>query len=163
MTQGDSFMLTRSRFLSLLAWSGPAITGLASTGPAELSLNKQAHYAQPTAHLVRYALRTDGFVSVNAPYAGGEMATRLLRFTGRTLALNVSTSAAGSVRVEIRDTAGNPVSGYTLDDAEEIVGDSIERPVEWKGGCDISALAGKPIRLRFVMKDADLYAIKFSE
>jgi hypothetical protein len=143
--------------------AGMTACGIAFTGPAELSLYKQAHYAQPTAHLVRYTLRTDGFVSVNAPYTGGEMATRLLRFTGRTLALNVSTSAAGSVRVEIRDTAGNPVSGYTLDDVEEIVGDSIEHRVEWKGGRDIGALAGKPIRLRFVMKDADLYAMKFSQ
>ena len=26
----------------------------------------------------------------------------------------------------------------------------------------ISALAGKPVRLRFVMRDADLYSIKFA-
>ena len=31
----------------------------------------------------------------------------------------------------------------------------------WKNGSDVSKLAGKPIRLRFVMQDADLYSIRF--
>ena len=42
-----------------------------------------------------------------------------------------------------------------------MIGNEIERAVEWKGGPDVSALTGKPVRLRFVMKDADLYALKF--
>jgi HAMP domain-containing protein len=37
----------------------------------------------------------------------------------------------------------------------------IDRKVTWKSGTDVSALAGKPVRLRFVMRDADLYSIKF--
>jgi hypothetical protein len=41
-----------------------------------------------------------------------------------------------------------------------VIGNEIERAVEWKGG-DLSALAGKPVRLRFVMADADLYAVRF--
>ena len=143
--------------------AGMIACGVLPTGHAELSLYKQANYAQPTAHLIRYTLRTDGFVSVNAPYSGGEMITRLLQFTGRELALNISTSAAGSVRVEIRDAAGNPLPGHTLADSEEVVGDMIERPVAWKGGRNLSALEGKPVRLRFVMKDADLYAMKFNQ
>ena len=43
----------------------------------------------------------------------------------------------------------------------ETVGDAIEREVRWKGGADVSALAGRPVRLRFVMKDADVYALRF--
>ena len=31
----------------------------------------------------------------------------------------------------------------------------------WKGASDLSALAGKPISLRFVMRDAKLYAFQF--
>ena len=34
---------------------------------------------------VRYALRTDGFVSVNAPFGGGSFVTKPLTFTGREL------------------------------------------------------------------------------
>jgi len=33
--------------------------------------------------------------------------------------------------------------------------------VTWNGAADVSALSGAPVRLRFVMKDADLFAIRF--
>ena len=79
------------------------------------------------------------------------------------MTLNVSTSAAGSVRVEIQDAVGHPLPGYTLADATELIGDDLERVVTWKAGADVSELAGRPIRLRFVMKDADLYSLRFRE
>ncbi|MCB1125938.1 MAG: hypothetical protein KDM81_05540, partial [Verrucomicrobiae bacterium] len=60
------------------------------------------------------------------------------------------------------DANGKPLPGYTLADAVETIGDEIERVVRWKQGPDVSALAGRPVRLRFVMKDADLYALRFS-
>ncbi len=111
--------------------------------------------------LCRGAIRLDGFASVNAPYAGGEMVTRPLSFEGKHLVINVSTSAPGSVKVEIQDKSGKPIPGFGLDDCIEIWGDQLERTVAWKRGHDVSRLAGKPVRLRFVMADADLYAIQF--
>ena len=143
--------------------AGLTALGVVPTGPSEMSLYKQAHYAQPTCHLLRYALRTDGFVSVNAPFYGGEFLTRPLTFTGRQLVLNIATSAAGSVRVELQDPQGKAIPGYALGDAVELIGDAIERAVSWKGGSDLGRLAGQPIRLRFVMKDADLYSLRFRE
>jgi hypothetical protein len=77
--------------------------------------------------------------------------------------VNFATSAAGGIRVEIQDAQGKPIPGYTLDDAQELVGNEIERTVAWKGGSDVSELAGKPIRMRFVLKDADLYSLQFSD
>ncbi len=77
------------------------------------------------------------------------------------LVINYSTSAAGSIRCEIRDAAGKPIPGYTLREADEIIGDHIERAVSWRGRTEVKPLAGKPIRLRFVMKDADLYSLRF--
>ncbi len=109
----------------------------------------------------RYVLRLDGFVSVNAPWAGGEVVTKPLTFLGKELEINYSTSAGGAVRVEIQDPAGEPLPGFALEDCPEIVGDEIERVVSWKAGKDIEALAGKPIRLRFVMQDADLFSLRF--
>ncbi|HOZ46525.1 MAG TPA: hypothetical protein PLO37_06085 [Candidatus Hydrogenedentes bacterium] len=135
--------------------------GIVPCGEAAISLYVQRCYSQPSHHLQRLELRTDGFVSVNAPYAGGEMVTKPLRFTGKELAINVSTSAAGSVWVEVQDAAGKAVAGYTREACDEVVGDEIARVVSWKGNTDVSALAGTPIRLRFVMKDADLYAVQF--
>lgn len=143
--------------------AGLTALGIVPTGPGELSIYKQAHYAQPTCHLLRYALRTDGFASVNAPYRGGEFLTRPLTFSGRELALNFATSAAGAVRVEIKDADGAPLPGYTLADAPEIIGDDLARVASWKAGADLSKLAGRAVRLRFVMKDADLYSLQFRE
>ncbi|NWG14797.1 MAG: hypothetical protein HXY20_14825 [Acidobacteria bacterium] len=143
--------------------SGLSALGVVPTGPAEISIYKQAHYAQPSNRLERYALRTDGFVSVHAPSAGGEMRTRPVRFAGKRLVVNFSTGAAGGVRVEIQDEQGRPVPGYSLEDCIPLVGDAIERTVTWKRGSGVGALAGLPVRVRFVMKDADLYAIRFRE
>lgn len=135
--------------------------GVAPTGEAEMSMYVQRDYGQPTHCLQRLTIRTDGFVSVNAPYAGGELLTKPLKFLGKQLVINYSTSAAGSVWVEVQGESGAPVPGFTLEDADEIIGDDIERVVSWKGNTDVSALAGRPVRLRFVMKDADLYSIRF--
>jgi hypothetical protein len=109
----------------------------------------------------RFVLRTDGFVSVNADYREGEMRTKPFIFTGKQLVVNFSTSAAGSLRVEVLSEAGAPIPGYTLDDSSGIVGDSLERVVTWKSGDDVGKLSGTPVRLRFVMQDADLYSIRF--
>jgi hypothetical protein len=103
----------------------------------------------------------DGFASVHASMAGGEIITRPLVFEGKDLLLNFATSAAGSIRVEVLDVAAEPIEGFALDDALENFGDDLARVVTWKDGKDLSALAGTPIRLRFVMNDADLYAFQF--
>jgi hypothetical protein len=56
---------------------------------------------------------------------------------------------------------GEAIPGVSLKDCPEFIGDEIEHTVHWKNSSDVSQLAGKPIRLRFVMKDADLYALRF--
>jgi hypothetical protein len=137
------------------------VLNVVETGPAEMSFYVNRDYAQPTAHVTRYTLRLDGFNSVHAPYAGGEMLTRPLTFSGKELEINYATSAAGGIRVELQDASGKPVPGFTLADSQEIIGDHIARVVTWKSGSSVAALAGKPARLRFVMKDADLYSIRF--
>jgi hypothetical protein len=94
-------------------------------------------------------------------HAGGELLTRPLRFAGNTLDINCSTSAAGGIRVEIQDAAGKPITGHGLADSVEILGDDIARVVTWKGGADVSRLAGQPVRLRFQLRDADLFSLQF--
>ena len=135
--------------------------GIVQTGPAEISFYVNREYGQSSWHIRRYALRLDGFASVHAPYAGGVMITRPFRFSGSELELNVATSAAGAVRVEIQDAGGRPIPGYTLADAQEIMGDDVARVAAWRSGTDVRALAGRAVRLRFVMRDADLYSLRF--
>jgi hypothetical protein len=109
----------------------------------------------------RYTLRLDGFVSVNAPLAGGEFITRPLTFTGAQLEINYATSAAGQIRVELQGADGQSLPGFALDECEPIYGDHIARFVKWKGGSDVSAHAGRVVRLRFEMSDADLFSLAF--
>jgi hypothetical protein len=108
----------------------------------------------------RLVSRLDGFVSVDAPYEGGEFTTVPVTFEGNELHLNVFTSLAGMAKVELLSD-GTPVTGYTLEEADPIVGNRIEQTVSWKGNPDVSTLAGGPIQLRFVMKEAKLYALQF--
>ena len=77
------------------------------------------------------------------------------------LIINYSTSAAGSIRCAILDETGAPLPGYAQDDSDDIFGDHVERAVTWRGDSELKGLVGKPVRLRFVMKDADLYSIRF--
>ena len=111
--------------------------------------------------LRRFTLRIDGFVSAQAPLSGGELITKPLIFEGHELAINFSTSAGGSIQVEIQDASGKPRQGFALTDCPEIFGDEIERVITWENGSDVGRLAGEPIRLRFVIRDADLYAFRF--
>jgi len=130
--------------------------------PPELSLYATERTGRETGAVVRrYSMRIDGFVSLCAPLVGGELLTKPLTFAGSRLVLNVSTSAAGAVRVEIQNADGRPVPGFALADCREVYGDDLERTVAWKGNADLGALAGKPVRLRFEVKDADLYSFRF--
>jgi len=130
--------------------------------PNELSIYVLESAAQgETCWHRRHTLRIDGFVSVQAPLSGGELLTRPIVFEGKHLTMNVSTSVAGSVRVEIQDAGGRPIEGLALANCPEIFGDALDRVVRWKPQRDLSGLAGTPVRLRFVLKDADLYAIRF--
>ncbi len=142
--------------------SNYAALGIVPTGETEMSIYVSRHNGQKSAHVLRYTLRTDGFASIHAPYQAGEILTRPIVFSGNALEINYSTSAAGSVLVEIQNEAGEPISGFTLGDCVEIIGDEIGRTIAWKSGSDMSALAGRPVRLRFVMKEADLYSMRFT-
>ena len=136
--------------------------GILQTSPTELTMYAMQNWRLPSVHIRRYTLRPDGFVSINAGYDGGELITKPLKFSGTELRINYSTSAVGAVRVEIQDTDGNPVPGFTLADCREHFGDELERIVSWKSGTNLSELSGKPVRLRFVLNDADLYSFLFA-
>jgi hypothetical protein len=84
-------------------------------------------------------------------------------FFGKRLLLNYSTSAVGSLRVELQDKEGKPLPKFALDDCPKIYGDRIDDAVSWKSSTDVSALAGKTVRIRFVLRDADLFALRFGE
>ncbi len=136
--------------------------GLAQTGDDEMSIYYSQHYREPTAHLRRGVWRLDGIASLHADAEQGELITKPFTFSGKSLTLNYATSAAGSVQVEIQTADGEPIPGFTLAESPETFGDKIDAAFVWKKGADVSALAGKPVRLRFVLRDADIYSYRFA-
>ena len=122
---------------------------------------KEAYYTGPGSRLRRFTFRTDGFVSVHAGASGGELVTKPLTFAGKQLTLNFATSSAGQLQVEIQDAAGKVIPGYALSDCPPMTGDHIDASPKWKEGNNLGALAGKPVRLRFVLRDADVFSMQF--
>ncbi|MBT4693383.1 MAG: hypothetical protein HOB73_08575 [Planctomycetaceae bacterium] len=130
--------------------------------PNDISMHFSEHAWLNDLHRQRrYTIRLDGFVSLYAPLDGGELITKPIVFTGQQLHVNYSTSAAGSLYVELQDLDGQPLSGFTQQDSLEHYGDSTEQVIRWKSGPNVSTLTGKPIRIRFILKDGDLYSYQF--
>lgn len=157
----EGFVRPGLHFRNWTSRSNYPACGVVQTGKSEMSLYVERHYGQSVALLQRYTLRLDGFASLHADYAGGEMISKPFTFTGKALHLNLSTGVTGSVAVEIQDAEGKPLPGFTLDDCLAISYDDIDRVIAWKSGSDVSALAGKPIRLRWMLRDADVFSFRF--
>jgi len=102
----------------------------------------------------------DRFVSADAGAAGGALTTAVFRFSGKRLEINAATKEAGEVRVELLDPAGRPIPGFAP--SEPIRGDSLRAPARFKDA-DLATLIGKPVCLRFHLRDAQLYAFAFRD
>ncbi|MBQ1455298.1 MAG: hypothetical protein IIZ25_05565 [Thermoguttaceae bacterium] len=137
------------------------VCGIVQTGPDEMSLYVERFYNQPRVRIHRYSWKLDRIASVSAPYAGGEFRTKPLIFTGEDLFINANTSAAGTIQVEILDKTGQPIPGYELDKSPVLTGNWIEKKIRWAEDKSAAPLAGQEVILRFVMKDADIYALRF--
>ena len=134
----------------------PAV-GIIETGPEEWSMYVSENYGWDTNCLRRVTLAPLRFASVHADYAEGELLTCPLTFAGRRLRVNYATSAVGGVRVDVLRPDGSLVDG--LADGDVLFGDELDAPVP----LDLSSVAGTPVRLRFRLKDADLFALRFGD
>jgi len=163
-------------------WEGGVYAGcgLASLQPGEWSLvigpthytHNQPHHSrgQPSARpnrgcLCRAIWRQDGFTSLEAQ-TEGRCATVPITFTGKRLEVNAWTRFGGEIRVELAASdeqmgPGETVAGHAFEDCDPISGDALKHTVTWRGESDLSAWAGKPMRLRFWLRRARLHAIQF--
>jgi hypothetical protein len=114
-----------------------------------------------------FTLRRDGFASMAWPPAGadgsgasraGVLTTRPVRFRGRHLFVNAHVPPDGELRVEVLDEAGRALDPYTRALSVPITGDAVTRQMRWSGGDDLGALAGRPLRFRFILTRGHLYA-----
>jgi len=131
--------------------------GIIPTAADEWSLYVGENYAWDTNRLRRLTVRPLGFASVHANRAGGEFLTKPLTFTGRRLHLNYATSVVGSIEVTVCDPDGSPIDG--LAGMDPMFGDELEAAVAY----DLAPAIGSPVRLRFRLQDADLFAIRTAD
>lgn len=135
----------------------PAL-GVVQTGPAEMSIYVTCGYGSKFPRLERRTLRLDGFASLHAGYVAGSAVTKPLRLEGARLEVNLATSSIGGLKVAVLDASGAELPGFGLADAEELAGDAVARDVRWKNGRSVVDLAGRDVRLKFELRDADLYS-----
>ena len=102
-------------------------------------------------------LRLDGFVSVDAGARGGVLETRVLDLVHDELWINAD-AAGGEIRIELTDPAGKPLPGYGAGDCRPVGQDKVRQQVCFKKRRNLPG-AGTPLRIRFHISNASLYAV----
>lgn len=128
--------------------------------PNEISFLMPDDAPSSVERIYRYTTRLDGFISWHSSFnggLGGEVLTKPFTFTGNELEINFASSAFGDVTITVCDEYGNELEGYK---SFKIFGDSVNRVVEFEK--DLKDLENKPIRLKFRLRDCDLYSFKFN-
>jgi hypothetical protein len=109
--------------------------------------------------VIRLTRRLDGIVSLQAGAETGSVLTRPLVFEGSGLILNAA--VRGSLRAELQDERGKPLPGLALIDCQPICADSTRVVVNWRDAENLKRAAGRTVRVRFEMRDANLFAMQF--
>lgn len=134
------------------------LAGMIETAKGEWSVYWFEGYGTKKPRIRRGTVRTHGLASIRAGADGGEMLTPPLRMNkSAELHINFATSATGSIRVEVLDEHARPLDGFAASDCAEIYGDEPSRIVRWKGNSPMPA--DRVFRLRFVLRDADLFTL----
>jgi HEAT repeat protein len=109
-------------------------------------------------------LRLDGFASLQPTgEQPGTVTTRPLQIKGDRLVVNANCRADGWLKAELLDAAGDVLLGFTLADCRPVTGDSLGHKVTWRGANTLPTGMPATIRIRFTVKDADLYSFRFGD
>jgi len=91
----------------------------------------------------------------------GSFALYPLLVEGRTVHLNVKTTVAGYAQVEVVGPDGQALPGRSFADCDRLCGDHLNQVVSWRGETDLGHPEGAPVTLRFRLRTAELYAVRF--
>ena len=133
-----------------MAWGMFQLPG----NPKAISVYATENYYEPTPVRVRrFVYRVDGFVALRGGGTGGQVTTKPLQYKGRRLRLNYVVRPGGELAVEAMSDSGNVIAI-----SRRITGDRVDAPVVWQR--DFS-FTGGTVRLRFTIKDADVFSLRF--
>jgi len=103
-------------------------------------------------------LRRDGFASLNAGQAPGQIITRPMTFKGKKIFINADVAEGGWVKAALLTRDSEPLASYTLDDSIPLAKDTAKGRMSWKAEKEISRPGDSHIRLVFQLKNAKLYS-----
>lgn len=114
-------------------------------------------------------MRKDGFISVGAnEVREGMLETQPVASNGNRLTINAACGTGGYIKVEVADQLGNALPGNELNECDVFSGDVVCHEVKWQGdptvrmpGGDYDARTYR--RLRFVMRNAELYSFRMAQ
>lgn len=124
-----------------------------SRGSVDYYANDEAFQALSLARL-----RLDGFVSIDAGDEIGVLKSREVVLAGTELHINAN-AGAGELRVEIQDSDGNSIPGFTLSDFQPVRTDALDATIRWNKNPSLAVLKGKRVQLLISMSNGELYAI----
>ena len=129
----------------------------------EYSVYGSENYLSKTpTRLRRFTYRVDGFVALRGGKEGGQLTTKPLNVGSGKLEINYLARPGGQVRVEIQDADGQPLANFSADDCDPLQGDEIAQRISWRGD-ENGPFIGRPVRVRFEVKDADLFSFRFKK
>ena len=127
----------------------------------EYSMYATENYISSTpTRLRRFTYRVDGFVALRGGKDGGQLTTRPLNVTGGHLEINYVTRPGGHVRVEIQHADCRSLENFSAADCDSLDGDQITKTVTWKTDGN-GPFTAAPVRVRFEVKDADVFSFRF--
>jgi len=116
-------------------------------------------------------LRHNGYLSLRAGIHPETLVTKPFVYQGNRLVVNAD-CGAGNIQAELVPAAPQPIVNL-LGDAPvpecsfklcvPLKGVGVEQKVQWSGDPNLRAWAGKPVRLRFRIENADLYGFRFED
>jgi len=107
-------------------------------------------------------MRRDGFVSHDAGEAEGTLTTRNVQFSSNPghFFVNADVAPGGSIKVEVLNSSGVPVTGFTKSHSSSATGTgagSTKQSITWSGG-SIGSLANTTVKFKFYLTNAKLYS-----
>lgn len=154
----ESFIRPGLHGYNWAARSNIPAAGIVQTGDDEMSIYVTRAYGTGQVYLERLKLRLDGFASARAGFKEGSLITKPVVLKGNYINLNYSTSSVGYVKVVLLDEKGNEIPGFGEREAKKMMGDKIDEQVLWSEGKSLNKLNNRKVRIKFILKDADLFS-----